>query len=412
MKNTNRIALVLCVVLVMASAALAQQAPVTNGGGTTKSGRHYDYKKVEADKTTYFRVLRTREEIDTYIAGQAQANPGNEEFVKLRELRWTVMVHEWRKDPVTKRPITEFPPPQDQQQELVEAFKARLQLPVESASEAADEFQRKLAAGDCNMHESLEPRRMIAMVNGTGANNKLEVPEGLAAKTKSCEFFLESVPVVINLVLICGNFGYDFVEVWWETNPTTSEVPPPPMPGKALCELTINGKTFNPLAPFAVFPDQEVVVRGNVIGGGPDLQLKSEWYLQGSLQLTNPTFNGSEEFPFGPKVTHYLVGSYNGLFRVSDQFGRTSECPFVGEVRAAPTPPAISVPPAPPVPEKEYHHSNTWKYVLVAVAGAVIAGYFATHHGKTPPVTPTPVKIPVCVPTTLPNGTTTTCPAN
>ena len=188
----NRIA-VLCVVLAVFAAAFtasAQQVgpPVTNGGGVTASGRLYDYKKVENDKITYFRVLRTREEIDKYLVGQSEANRNNPGLVKQLNESWTVMEHEWRRDPVTKQPITKFPPPPDQQQELVEAFKARLGLPAV----AADEFQRKLAAGDCNLRQSLDPRRLVQMVNGTGVNDKFEIPEELAAKTRSCEFFLES----------------------------------------------------------------------------------------------------------------------------------------------------------------------------------------------------------------------------
>lgn len=301
----------------------------TNGGGVTSSGRKYDYKKVEAGKITYFHVLRTREEIDAYIERQATANPGDDHWNRLKNLPWHVMQKQWREDPVTSSPITSMPPTQKQLGELATAIMDRLNL----NSSAKEEFIAKIGSGECVGRNVLDPRRFVLMVNGTGTNEKLEAPAHLAAHTKSCEFFLESEPVVINLVFICGNFGYVFVDVWWETTPGTPGINEPPQPAEATCELMVGGVTMDPNVPLVIKPGETAILTGRAKGDITNLQLRSQWFVNDQLQVTNPTFGGSEDFPFGPKVTQFKTGSYNGQFTLTDQFGRRSTCPFKGEVK-------------------------------------------------------------------------------
>lgn len=341
--------------------ANAPTGEVTNGGGTTPAGTHYDYKKVTSEGTTYFRVLRSREEIDAFLVKQAQQIP-TENNIRLREMAWTVMQHEWRRDPVTRQPITQFPPPAGQQAELVQAFKNRLGL----SPEAADEFQAKLAGGNCIMHNSLDPTRMVVMVNGTGINEKMEVPAELAAKTRSCEFFLESVPVVINLVLICGNFGYDFVEYFFVANPKPPETNIE-RPGEAACVIYRNGQPVSATQPIKMGLTDSITFFGRSVGDISKLQLMSEVYVNSDLKA-KMAFTGEQEFTIGPDVTNQQAGTYKVLFSLVDQFGRRSPCPFsvvIDRVEAQPPTTSFSAVPAtaprnpnPIVHVTEHHHGK------------------------------------------------------
>ncbi len=337
------LALILALLMVTGPQSVLAQQPQTqlpttlqNGGGVTASGRRYDYKKVEDGKVTYFHVLRTREEIDAYLQRQGNVDP---EMKRLADMDWTVMQHEWRRDPITSTPIVNMPPTVNQQDELFEAIDKRLNL----SAEAKEEFKKKIEAGACKPSKLLEPSRFVIMANGTGVNEKLEVPPELAARTQSCEFFIESEAVVINLVFICGNFGYVFVEVWFETTPSEPGTPPVTRPGFATCGLWQNGDLITTdTPPFSLTPEQVLEFRGRAIGAAENLRLKAEWLVKGEVQSTNPDLDGREDvFAFGPKITNFAPGTYPGSFDLTDQFGRRSSCPFavvVKRVEASPPP--------------------------------------------------------------------------
>jgi hypothetical protein len=343
------LALILALLMVGPMPAIAQTpqpqpqtkppSPFQNGGGVTASGRRWDYKKVEDGKVTYFHILRTREEIDEYLLRQGNADP---EMKKLAQMPWTMMEHEWRRDPVTSAPIAKMPPTVQQQDELFEAIDKRLRL---LSAPAKEEFKRKIIAGVCKVSQSLDPRLFVIMINGTGTNEKLEVPPELANRTRSCEFFLESESVVINLVFICGNFGYVFAEVWFETTPTGTGIPPVSVPNPATCELRQNGNLVTAgTPPFTLTPEQILEFRGRAAGATQNLKLKAEWRVKGEVQSINPDLDGHDDvFTFGPKITNFAPGNYPGTFDLSDQFGRQSSCPFSLVVKRVDAPP----PPAP-----------------------------------------------------------------
>lgn len=256
-KPTMRQLAVFCIFLIFYPGRVLGQQPTTplpgmppgttNGGGVTKSGKKYDYRKVEPDKITYFHVLRTREEIDAYLKLQASIPNPDPGMVELANMPWHIMSTPWRTDPVTIKggPLSGVPPTPTQMEELLAA------LPRLGLSEAGQrEFAEKLAKGQCIERSFLDPARFVSMVNGTSVNQKLEVPAELAKGTKSCEFFLESDSLVLNLVYICGNYGFVFMEVWWEANPGTPEIL---TPTTLTCTITPAEATLSSPSESAVF---------------------------------------------------------------------------------------------------------------------------------------------------------------
>lgn len=178
-------------------------------------------------------------------------------------------------------------------------------------------------------------------------------------------------------------------------------------PAQAVCEISVGIKLVDPKVPLEEFPDQTVMITGRaLIEDASKLQLKSEWLINDQLQVTNPYFSGSEEFPFGPKVTNFQTGTYNGMFRLTDQLGRVSGCTFIGQVnkRIPPPPPTTVTLASPPTPEHrvEKHHKK-WPWIVAAIGAGGLAGFFGTRGGHHQAASPTVlVKPPVPVGTVVP----------
>ncbi len=364
-------------------------------GGVTPGGRHYDYKKVEGDKTTYLRVLRTREEIDRYLQEQAAVNLKDSDMQELAKAPWYVMKTHWRSDPVTSSPITSIPPNPKQLSELNKAINERLVL----SEKAKKEFKRKLTTGDCISRSSLDPARFVVMVNGTGTNIKIEVPEQLAKQTKSCEFFLESEPIVINLILICGNFGFTFTDVWFDvTTPPAEELKPP---SEATC-LRIQA---DPSAKQVSTGEYEFNMNETIRFTA---MLRGDTSVLGLTKIWNvnkiPKFGASDTFVFSPAMVDYQPGRYAVDLTVTDKFGRRSVCPtlIVNLVRASPPPVEVSqtpppakekVPPPPKEPGRPCKVGPVPCWVAGLIAAGVGGGIAAALRGGKSPAPPNPTGI-------------------
>ncbi len=228
-------------------------------------------------------------------------------------------------------------------------------------------------------------------------SNHWEITRGKNSVVFDAEFspvprWLDAKVVVFKLDKFCREVGHalpcglnPIVPKYRTRISVDKELPPIPGESKppAKCECSIVTAKGGGVGNQAeIFPDQTLTLEARVVGADK-VQIQQEmWSVGGVNRLGNNRF-----FTFKPADYNFLPGEYVVMFAVTDQFGRTTMCPFKVVVKPRPVvsrslPPQTKPTPKPEPKIRKGGGNGKWVALAAGVGGGVACAIFCRGGGS------------------------------